>query len=139
MSAVDSPIYNSWQGAKQRCRNPKNKSYAGYGGRGIEFCDRWLVFSNFEADMLPTWFKGAELDRINNNGNYEPSNCRWATISQNQKNRRNSSSIQSQYENVSWHKETESWRVNIDRRGFDSEEEANRIATLLRDYLKSIT
>lgn len=80
--------YNSWWGMRQRCNNSKSKFYKYYGGRGITVCDRWLnSFENFLKDMgnRP---EGMSLDRINNDGNYEPANCRWATQSDQLKNRR---------------------------------------------------
>lgn len=71
-----------------RCYNPKATGFDRYGGRGITVCERWHDIKAFVADMESTYFNGASIDRINNNGNYEPSNCRWATATQQNRNQR---------------------------------------------------
>ena len=84
-----SPEYYVWASMIQRCINPKRKKYECYGGRGIRVCDRWLhSFDNFLADMGDRP-KGMTLDRYpNQNGNYEPGNCRWATRHEQHRNAR---------------------------------------------------
>lgn len=83
-----SRTWMSWSTMTARCRSKRNKNY---GGRGITVCQRWLKFENFVADMgeRPP---GTSLDRINNDGNYEPSNCRWATRQQQRANQRSRNS-----------------------------------------------
>lgn len=84
------PIHKAWGWMKARCLNPRNVGYRNYGGRGIGVCDRWLSFENFYYDVSPDWKPGLTLERINNEGNYEPGNIRWATFREQQQNKRTS-------------------------------------------------
>ena len=83
------PEYLCWKAILRRCLNPKCAEFPGYGGRGITVCDRWrLDFWTFYQDVGPKPSRSHELDRINNDGNYEPGNVRWVTRSENDRNRR---------------------------------------------------
>jgi hypothetical protein len=83
-----SPTYRSWKHMIQRCQNPNDKNFAHYGARGIEVCERWKTFSNFFEDMGLRPEDGT-LERSDNSGNYEPSNCCWATRAEQNVNKRN--------------------------------------------------
>ena len=79
-----SGLYNSWRGMKNRCTNPNNSAYEWYGGRGITVCKGWLNWDTFREWALKSgWKKGLTIDRIDEDGNYEPSNCQWITRSAN--------------------------------------------------------
>jgi hypothetical protein len=82
------PTYKTWQMMHQRCKNPTYDKYDYYGGRGISICERWNCFENFLEDMGERP-EGLTLDRIDTDGNYEKSNCRWATIDEQLENRKN--------------------------------------------------
>jgi hypothetical protein len=82
-------LYGVWARMRERCHNPSAADYPRYGGRGIKVCERWEVFENFRADMGEKPDASYSLDRINNDGDYEPSNCRWATKLEQTNNRRN--------------------------------------------------
>ena len=87
------PSFKVWEGMISRCKNPKNKDFALYGGRGINVCERWTDPKNFAEDMgeKPP---GHSLDRIDSNGNYCPENCRWATTMEQGANKRTNRMIE---------------------------------------------
>lgn len=133
-----------WYNMIDRCTNEKCKDYCYYGARGINVCDRWLVYDNFVNDMGEAP-KGKSLDRINSDGNYEPFNCRWATKTEQNQNR--SYNIKG----FTWNKNHKKYEAKIKKDGkkmvlgyFDTADEARNAylasKSLLysRDYLPEI-
>ena len=109
------PLYRVWKTMKGRCSNPNpnRPGYASYGGRGIRVCERWASsFENFIADMgqRPT---GMTLDRIDNDGNYTPTNCRWASRTLQQRNTRVRKDNTSGISGVTWFPRTNRWKARI--------------------------
>lgn len=90
-SSTHPKLFGTWETMRSRCNNPARDKYKDYGGRGIKVCDEW----NNSAEAFCKWAlnngykEGLQIDRIDNNGNYEPSNCRFVTPKQNSRNRRN--------------------------------------------------
>ncbi len=82
------PLYKLWDSMRRRCRDPHHKDFDRYGARGVTVCDRWQDFWAFIDDMGPRPSARHSLDRIDNEGPYEPGNCRWATATQQGRNRR---------------------------------------------------
>ena len=82
-------IYNSWNNMKQRCTNSRHPKYPRYGGRGIKIFEDWLEIKNFYQWAKDNgWRKGYSIDRIDNNGDYCPENCRWISVSENSRKKR---------------------------------------------------
>ena len=81
-------LYSTWRDMLRRCYDERTKTYDYYGGRGIKVCERWHKIENFMEDMSGSHIDGLTLDRIDSNGNYEPSNCRWATKTEQSTNQR---------------------------------------------------
>lgn len=100
--------YHIWQSMKDRCENQNNRAFKNYGGRGIKVCDRWHDVANFVADMgrKPD---GLSLDRIDNDGNYEPGNCRWATYREQSNNQRKNVFVTYRGQRMSF---SEAWRLS---------------------------
>ncbi len=125
-----------WRGVKHRCLEVGSKMFQYYGGRGINICQEWIdSFESFmEWSLANGYANNLEIDRINSDGNYEPTNCRWATRTQQMRNtRKRKDAKTSKYKGVSWHAKTFKWRAQITCPGrnphigmFSTEEEAAR-------------
>jgi hypothetical protein len=106
--------YRAWQNMKNRCYNKNTKEYKHYGGRGISVCPLWKKsFINFYKDIGKKPYPNYTLDRINNDGNYEPSNCRWVSMSIQQRNQRKRENKTSLYYGVNNQKGTYVARIRV--------------------------
>lgn len=114
-------LYGTWNQMIKRCCNEKNDNYNNYGGKGITVCERWLNIENFINDMYPSFKEGLTLDRIDVNGNYEKSNCRWADkYIQAQNTRKIYSHNTSGYRGVHFHKRDNKWIAQVSKKTLGS-------------------
>jgi hypothetical protein len=108
------PLYNIWNAMMNRTNNIKNKRFSSYGGRGIKVCERWINVASFIDDMYPYYYIGLSLDRIDNDGDYEPENCRWTSNEIQNRNRRViMSNNTSGYRGVTLDKISNKWSASI--------------------------
>lgn len=105
--------YRTWRCMLRRCQNPAHRGYEDYGGRGIQVCDRWQSLEAFIADMGKRPGVGFSIDRIDVDGDYTPGNCRWATATDQMRNRRRLRTNTSGTTGVHWHTKNKSWFVRI--------------------------
>lgn len=138
--------YKTWANIKDRCYNKNANSYRNYGARGITVCNEWLDVKVFDKWFNKNYIDGYEIDRIDNNGNYSPENCRFISSSDNCKNTRRNSEKQSKYRYVTYRKANDKWvgtipiskKRKIDKQiylgSFNTEEEAHiRVENKLKE------
>lgn len=109
--------YRSWKMMIQRCTNPNNSNFKNYGERGITVCNQWMKFENFLGDMGLRRSLRYSIHRVNNDGNYEPLNCRWAPPSEQAINKRKSLNNTSGVKGVHWSEDRQVWRTQIRYKG----------------------
>lgn len=107
------PLYHTWENMRQRCNNPKHTAYKWYGARGIKICERWNNFKYFIDDVGEKPSDKHTLDRINNNGNYEPGNIQWSTQKEQLRNQKIRSSNTTGFKGVWYNKKIGNYQVFI--------------------------
>ena len=115
---VRSKLYNKWHSMKNRCNNTKSKDYKNYGGRGIRVCEEWLNYSKFrEWSLSEGYIEGLTIERINNDKDYEPNNCKWITMKEQQRNKRNNRLITHNNKTLTMVEWGEIYNIHPDRIG----------------------
>ena len=124
-------FYDTWKSMMGRCYNLKNRHYQSYGGRGISVCTDWQDLANFVSWAESTYIEGMTMDRINNDGNYEPTNIRWTNKTTQAVNQRIQKNNTSGFVGINWYKITSKWvskikvnKVDINLGYFNSIEDA---------------
>jgi len=138
MNVREHPLYNTWRMMLKRCDNPNYTHYQYYGGKGVGVCVRWYNFSNFVKDVGERPL-GHTLDRIDGDGDYKPSNCRWADKQLQAINTKVRSDNKSGVKGVAWHNAAEKWEAYVNRNGrkkylglYDTLKEATLVASEAR-------
>lgn len=123
------PLRHRLYGARQRCYNKNDRAYKNYGARGITVCKEWRgdtwAYINYVESLLDAYKEGYTVDRINNDGNYEPGNMRWANMHIQTTNQRRFDDNTDNYAGIGWHKRDKKWTASI---------EVNRKTTYLGYY-----
>jgi len=117
MANKDHPYYVTWKRMRQRCNDTGAREYRHYGGRGIKICPAWDSFAVFLADMGPKPFESFVIDRIDNDGDYTPENCRWASSEESNYNRRQFKSNTSGVTGVCRNTRSGNWRASVSVKG----------------------
>lgn len=107
------PLYHTWENMRQRCNNPKHTAYKWYGGRGIKICEQWSDFAAFLKDVGNKPTPKHTLDRVDNNGNYEPSNVKWSTQQEQLRNQKLRKSNKTGVKGVFYNKKVGNYQVFI--------------------------
>lgn len=115
---VGSVLYNKWSSMKTRCYSSHSKDYKNYGGRGVKICEEWLDYKYFrEWSLSSGYIEGLTIDRMDNDGNYEPNNCKWLTMAEQQRNKRNNRIITYNGESLTLVEWGEKCHIHPDRIG----------------------
>ena len=130
-------LHQVWIAMRNRCRNEKHKNYKYYGGRGIKTLPEWEDYKVFKNWAFSAGYEeGLTIDRINNDGNYEPTNCRWTTMLVQVRNRRRRESCVSKYEGVYFKKANNKWCAAYRRKYiglYETEEKAAKAVQQMKD------